>query len=185
MIKVSKSNTSNSKLKIYSKYYLILVAINNNFSPDLKNDHNAIAETKSNLSMTLIGGVGTSVNLGSNHTKDNPNNRSEQGQPTGRVRSKIEPVELEQKDIPDLNKVVEEEFIINLREEKAKEIKKKEEEVKIKQIAEKEKEVVRIENTRKQKEIDGKKFTFDVSGNPVNIRNVVVEKLAYDFSLPK
>ena len=34
-------------------------------------------------------------------------------------------------------------------------------------------------------EIDGKKFTFDTNGNALPIRNVIVEKLAIDFSWPK
>jgi hypothetical protein len=57
--------------------------------------------------------------------------------------------------------------------------------VKIKLNAEKEKEIARVDNRRNLKEIDGKKFTFDTNGNALPIRNVIVEKLAIDFSWPK
>lgn len=93
--------------------------------------------------------------------------------------------ELDQWEIPDLQHIVEDQMIVSLREEKAREWKKKEEEVKIKQIQEKEKEIARIDNKRNLKEIDGKKFTFDVNGEAIPIKNVVVEKLANDFTWPK
>jgi hypothetical protein len=104
--------------------------------------------------------------------------------PRETVNKKI--VEMDQYPIADLQNLIEENLIINLREEKIKEWKRKEEEVKNKQIAEKEKEIVRQDITKKiKKEVDGKKYTFDVNGNPVTIKNVIVEKLADDFGKPR
>jgi hypothetical protein len=64
-------------------------------------------------------------------------------------------------------------------------LRKKEEEVKIKQNIEKEKEVNRMENNKNRKDIDGKKFTFDVDGNPMSIKQYPIEKLVNSFSCPK
>jgi len=94
-------------------------------------------------------------------------------------------IEFEQWEIEELKNQVEENFVLALREEKKRELRKKEEEVKIKQNIEKEKEVNRLENSKNKKEVDGKKITFDVDGNPITIKQFPIEKIVNSFSCPK
>jgi hypothetical protein len=42
-----------------------------------------------------------------------------------------------------------------------------------------------MENNKNRKDIDGKKFTFDVDGNPMSIKQYPIEKLVNSFSCPK
>jgi len=46
-------------------------------------------------------------------------------------------------------------------------------------------EILKNENRLKSKELDGRKITFDMNGNVVNIKNVNLDKLSSDFLTTK
>lgn len=78
-------------------------------------------------------------------------------------------------------KVEEDPDIVELREKKEMDIKKKEEEDKHKNPVEKQKKENAKNEKKKEKEIDGKKITFDSEGKQLNIKPIAIEKLPIDF----
>ena len=73
-----------------------------------------------------------------------------------------------------------------VREEREREWKRQEEENKKKAILEQVKlDILRNEQKLKSKELDGRKVTFDSDGIVVNIKGVNMDKLNFDFMLPK
>jgi hypothetical protein len=90
------------------------------------------------------------------------------------------------RDIPNWPVEKEDKMISVMREEKFKDIIKKqqEEEERIKLQQEKERDALKGEIYR-PKEVDGKKFTFDVNGSSIVMKDVEVDKLGIDFAFPK
>ena len=92
-------------------------------------------------------------------------------------------VDLPQHKIENIKEFTEDSEIKNIRDEKERDLRRKDEEIILKQKIEKEKQIeLKMEINKTKKEIDGKKLTFDVNGNPVSIKTVALEKLALDFA---
>jgi hypothetical protein len=90
------------------------------------------------------------------------------------------------REIPNWPFEKEDKMITLMREEKFRDIIKKqqEEEERIKLQMEKEREAMKMEMS-KPKDVDGKKYTFDVNGSSIVMKDIEVEKLGIDFSFPK
>jgi len=90
------------------------------------------------------------------------------------------------REIPNWPLEKEDKMITLMREEKFRDIIKKqqEEEERIKLQLEKEREAMKMEMS-KPKDVDGKKYTFDVNGSSIVMKDIEVEKLGIDFSFPK
>jgi hypothetical protein len=90
------------------------------------------------------------------------------------------------REIPNWPVEKEDKMITLMREEKFRDIIKKqqEEEERIKLQLEKEREANRMEIS-KPKDVDGKRFTFDVNGSYIVMKDIEVDKLGLDFSFPK
>ena len=90
------------------------------------------------------------------------------------------------REIPNWPVEKEDKMISVMREEKFRDIIKKqqEEEERIRLQQEKEREAMKAD-TYKPKEVDGRKFTFDVNGSSIVMKDIEVDKLAIDFSFPR
>ena len=89
------------------------------------------------------------------------------------------------REIPEWPVEKEDTMITLMREEKFRDIKKKlEEDERIRQQIEREREALKVE-TIKQKEVDGRKFTYDVNGTSIMMKEIDTDKLGLDFNLPR
>lgn len=90
------------------------------------------------------------------------------------------------REIPNWPVEKEDKMITLMREEKFRDIIKKqqEEEERIRLQIEKERELMKMEIS-KPKDVDGKKYTFDVNGSSIVMKDIEVDKLAIDFSFPR
>jgi hypothetical protein len=95
------------------------------------------------------------------------------------INNQLETVQIKDEEEP------ENQIIKNMREEFFKEIKRKEDEMKSKKILPREKEIKKSEIIMKLKEFDGRKLTSDVNGSPLQIKNVVTDKLQKDFGFAR
>ena len=90
------------------------------------------------------------------------------------------------REIPELPVEKEDKMITLMREEKFKDMKKKqlEENERIRQQLEKERDALKADVT-KPKEVDGKKYTYDVNGSSIVMKEIDPDKLGVDFNLPR
>jgi hypothetical protein len=138
-----------------------------------ENDHSQSISSKNDISKSL------------NHSKESLIERKAKKFTTNtksflsEINNQLETVQIKDEEEP------ENQIIKNMREDFFKEIKRKEDEIKTKKTLPREKEIKKSEIIIKLKEFDGRKLTSDVNGSPLQIKNVVTDKLQKDFGIAR